>query len=173
MFLPIRISAPHRTPYVTFTLIAINVIVFALIMTNPSSIVPGAIDYYDAQRRLAIVPASIVRGENLWTLITAMFVHADIFHLIGNMLFLFFFGGSVESAMGYRNYLVFYILCGLSATLFHILSITFVPTEYLFTTYTLNPWVTPVLGASGAISGVLGAYLIYYPRSRITFVYPV
>ncbi len=173
MGLPISITAPRKFPVVTITIILINVVVFALMYIDPSALVPGANNAYEVQIALAATPAAIIRGENLWTLITAMFIHANIYHLLGNMLFLFVFGGPVESAMGSKRFLVFYILSGLAADLFHILSISLIPKEYLLTKAVLNPWVTPTLGASGAISGVMGAYFIYYPRTRVTFIYPI
>jgi membrane associated rhomboid family serine protease len=175
MGLPISQTAPHRRPWATILLVTINFIVFILVEYYPGLIVPGALSPDDAQRVLAMVPIEVVRGERLWTLFTAMFVHADWWHILGNMLFLFLFGGPVESAMGRKRFLAFYFASGLAADLFHILSIAFIPPEYLASAsnYILNPWVTPTLGASGAISGVMGAYLIFYPRSKITAVYPI
>lgn len=173
MGLPISISAPRKFPIVTITIISINILVFILIYLKPSILVPNVSSIFEAQVALAIIPAAIIRGEKLWTLITSLFVHADILHLLGNMLFLFIFGGPVESAMGSRRFLVFYFLAGLVAVVFHILSISLIPKEYLLNRAILNPWVTPTLGASGAISGVMGAYIIYYPRTRVTFIYPI
>ena len=174
MGIPVSQTAPKRTPVVTLTLILVNVVLFILSYLYPSLLVPGATNVYEVQRRLAMIPIAIVRGERLWTLFTSMFMHADIIHLLGNMIFLFFFGGPVESAMGRKRFLAFYILSGLAADVFHLLSITFIPTRYLISGELVgNPWVTPTLGASGAISGVMGAYLIYYPRSRVTMIYPV
>ncbi len=174
MGLPIGQTAPRRTPVVTLTLIAINVIVYIIMNTCPSLLVPGASSVYEVQRQLAMIPAAIVQGDRLWTLFTSMFVHADFLHLFGNMIFLFFFGASVENAMGKLRYLVFYFLCGLAAALFHILSISFIPAGYLIANIqVLNPWITPTLGASGAISGIMGAYLVYYPRARVVFMYPI
>ncbi len=103
-----------------------------------------------------MVPADIVQGKNLHTLFTSMFLHADIFHLGGNMLFLYIFGDNVEDAFGHLRYFLFYLICGLVADFAHVLS--------LMTTYDL---LIPTLGASGAISGVLGAYLVMYPRAKI------
>lgn len=149
-----------------------NVAVFILMHINPSMFL-NAFDLYDAQTRLAFTPVSIVRGDRLWTLLSSMFVHANVLHLVGNMIYLLFFGSAVESAMGSKRFLLFYILCGLSASLFHVLSISIVPIDYLLSRSILNPWITPVVGASGAISGVMGAYFIYYPRSRMTIAYPI
>jgi len=87
------------------------------------------------------------------TLVTSMFLHADWLHLGGNMLFLWVFGDNVEDAMGHVKFLVFYILCGVAAALAHAVSD---PTS-----------VNPMIGASGAVSGVLGAYLLLHPRVRV------
>lgn len=85
-----------------------------------------------------------------------MFLHADIFHIGGNMLFLYVFGDNVEDTFGHLRYLLFYLLCGIVADLAHILSIT-----------STTDLLIPTLGASGAISGVMGAYILLYPRARI------
>jgi membrane associated rhomboid family serine protease len=103
-----------------------------------------------------MVPAEIVRGEKLYTLFTSMFLHADILHIGGNMLFLYVFGDNVEDAFGHLRYLMFYVVCGLIADFAHILSIT-----------NSANLLIPTLGASGAISGVMGAYILLYPRARI------
>lgn len=172
--IPVHQTAPRKFPAVTLFIILINIVVFILMYIEPQLLVPGATNVYEVQRQLAMIPIAIVRGERLWTIFTAMFTHADIYHLLGNMIFLFFFGGPVESVMGRKRYLLFYFLGGIMADIFHILSITIIPSQYLITgKIIINPWVTPTLGASGAISAVMGAYLIYYPRSRITMVYPI
>ena len=103
-----------------------------------------------------MVPAEIIRGENLYTLFTSMFLHADVFHIGGNMLFLYIFGDNVEDAFGHFRYLLFYLVCGFFADFVHILSIS-----------TSSGQLIPTLGASGAISGVMGAYILLYPRARI------
>lgn len=100
-----------------------------------------------------MIPQSIMRGENLYTLFTSMFMHGGIFHLGFNMLYLYIFGDNVEDAFGHRRYFIFYLLCGLVASIAHVLT-------------TMDPMV-PTIGASGAISGVLGAYLVLHPRARI------
>jgi membrane associated rhomboid family serine protease len=87
------------------------------------------------------------------TLATSMFLHGDWWHLVGNMLFLFVFGDNVEDSMGHRRFVVFYFLCGVGAAIAHVL---FDPSSG-----------NPVIGASGAISGVLGAYLLLHPRARV------
>lgn len=175
MGIPISQTAPQRRPVVTITLLLLNFIIFILLITDPQLLVPGATSTEEAQIELSMIPINIINGLKPWTVITAMFIHADWAHIIGNMLFLGIFGGPVESAMGRKRFIVFYLLGGLAADLFHILSITVIPRELLISgsRFILNPWVTPTLGASGAISAVLAAYLVYYPRSRITMIYPI
>lgn len=87
------------------------------------------------------------------TLLLSLFMHGSILHLLGNMLFLWIFGNNIEDHLGPIRYLIFYLLCGVGASLVHVL-------------FNLNSFV-PVIGASGAVSGVMGAYLVLYPRARI------
>jgi len=103
-----------------------------------------------------MLPAEILQGKNLHTLFTSMFLHADIFHIGGNMLYLYIFGDNIEDFLGHLRFLLFYFVCGLVADLAHILSIT-----------STAGLLIPTLGASGAISGVMGAYILLYPRARI------
>jgi len=103
-----------------------------------------------------MVPAKILQGVNLHTLFTSLFLHADIFHIGGNMLYLYIFGDNIEDFLGHLRFLLFYFVCGLVADLAHILSIA-----------SSAGLQIPTLGASGAISGVMGAYILLYPRSRI------
>lgn len=104
---------------------------------------------------LAMPPYYIIRGLRLHTLFTSMFVHAGSFHLLGNMLYLYIFGDNIEDTFGHLSYLILYVSCGLVASFAYILTGSgFRPDDI-------------VVGASGAISGVLGAYLILYPRTRI------
>ncbi|HEY3250108.1 MAG TPA: rhomboid family intramembrane serine protease, partial [Ignavibacteria bacterium] len=93
-----------------------------------------------------------------FTLITSMFMHGGLAHIAGNMLYLWIFGDNIENAIGHKRYLFFYLLCGIIASLSHV-----------FATKLLgqNPFI-PSLGASGAISGILGAYILLYPRRRVT-----
>jgi len=161
----------RRVPKATILLIIVNIIIFFITNVSPSTLVPYALTPDDVYQELGAVPIAIVRGERLWTLFTSIFLHGDLYHLIGNMLFLYFFGLYVENAMGSGRYLLFYVISGLAAHLFHILSIMAIPREWLLTNYGYTPWIVPAIGASGAISGVMGAYLIYYPHSRLTLVY--
>ncbi|MEM2911343.1 MAG: rhomboid family intramembrane serine protease [Candidatus Bathyarchaeia archaeon] len=113
-------------------------------------------------------PQDVLHGQRLYTLITSMFMHAGWLHLFGNMLFLFIFGDNVEDVFGHGGYLIFYIVSGLAAAFAHILSILFAPMIRDLVGIPLSSDLTVgVVGASGAISGVLGAYLVLYPKARI------
>jgi len=106
--------------------------------------------------RYGLIPNDVLHGNRLSTLFTSMFIHADLIHLGGNMLFLYIFGDNVEDTFGHMRYLVFYLLAGIAASFAHILFVINSPES-----------IIPTIGASGAISGVMGAYLILFPRSRI------
>jgi len=107
-----------------------------------------------------MIPDEIIHGQRLYTLVTSMFMHAGWLHLLGNMLFLFIFGDNVEDVFGHFSYLVFYTVCGLAAAFSHMISIA--------TGLAYNPdFNVGIVGASGAISGVLGSYLVLYPKARI------
>lgn len=146
---------PMITPYVTWALIAINVIVFVLqpaipAVTDVSQIPPAIRDFYDT---FAVVPARVAAGENWLSMLTAMFMHGSWMHLGGNMLYLWIFGDNVEHAFGRGRYLVFYLFAGFIATLVQV---------WLFADSLI--WN---LGASGAIAGVLGAYMVLFPKSLV------
>jgi len=104
-----------------------------------------------------MVPWLIMRGQSLHTLFTSMFLHADILHLFFNMVYLYIFGDNVEDAFGHVGYAAFYLFSGLVASAAHLLSVM------------NDVWESsiPTIGASGAISGVLGAYIVLYPRARV------
>ncbi len=155
--LPLRDNVPTRhRPWVTYGLIVANVLVWVLYQ------VP---DLDGSVRELAYHPCEVndscaVVGQDwLVTAFTSMFMHADWLHLGGNMLFLWIFGNNIEDSMGHVRYLVFYVLAGLAA----------VALQTAFTLMTASDVGAqiPNLGASGAISGVLGAYLLLLPRARI------
>jgi membrane associated rhomboid family serine protease len=142
MFLPIGDDLERRkTPVVNYTLIALNLLVFLLFcFPHPR---PSVLMHY------AVFPEHVQ-----WpTLFTAMFLHANLMHVLGNMLFLWIFGDNVEDRLGRVGYALFYIVSGLAAWSLHIVT-------------TEDPEV-PALGASGAISGAIGAFLVLYPRARI------
>ncbi|HSK87728.1 MAG TPA: rhomboid family intramembrane serine protease [Anaerolineales bacterium] len=138
-------SARRITPIVTYVLIALNVLVFFLELNNGEAFI----------QRWAFIPSRFMADPagDFVTLFTSMFMHAGWAHLLGNMLYLWIFGDNVEDRLGHGLYLVFYLLCGLAAT-FAQLAIS------------LGSDVANV-GASGAIAGVLGAYLIMFPRGRV------
>jgi membrane associated rhomboid family serine protease len=147
MFIPIGDENPtERTPYVNYVLIATNVLAFFAFCLGPADD-PSLI-------RWTMIPADLH-----WpTLFTSLFLHGGWMHLIGNMVFLWIFGDNVEDRLGHLGYVVFYFVCGLAADAAHILSN---PASQL-----------PTLGASGAISGVMGAYILFFPRQSVkTFVW--
>ncbi len=134
---------PSRMPIVTAGIIAANVVVFLLELSGGEPFV----------RSWSLVPADIVAGHHLVTLLTSMFMHGSWSHILGNMVFLWAFGPEIEDAMGAGRYLAFYLLGGLAATAAQIAA---------------SPGSTvPNLGASGAIAAVMGAFLVTYPRDRI------
>ena len=100
-----------------------------------------------------MIPFFILNGEKLYTLFTSMFMHGGIIHLFGNMLYLYIFGDNIEDTFGHLWYMDFYLISGIAASFAHILSVGNSP--------------FPAVGASGAISGVLGAYIVLFPRARI------
>jgi len=158
MFLPIRDDNPHTiTPVVTWALIALNVCVFLWQQTLSDQ--GGRI----AVLAYGLIPADLFGGAELnpaiaplpaWmTIFTSMFLHGGWMHLLGNMLYLWIFGDNVEASMGRVRFLVFYLTCGLAAALTQSFS---------------APGSTiPMVGASGAVAGVLGAYLVLHPRANI------
>lgn len=147
---PIRDHNPsNRTPYVTWGLMALNIAVFLSYVPYLDAPVQLGQLYYD----FALIPARFSAGEVPQTLVTSMFLHAGWMHLIGNMLFLFIFGDNIEDEMGHAPFLAFYLASGLAAGLLQ---------------YATEPLSQiPVVGASGAIAGVMGAYLLLFPRARV------
>jgi len=165
MLFPIGDDNTERrlTPYVNYVLIAINVLVFLYQMSHPEftngySVVPAEIT--QGHDIVGVVP---IGGSGLrlypgpspiyLTILSAMFMHGGFMHIAGNMLYLWIFGDNVEDRMGHLKYLIFYLLCGVLATMTHIF---FGPDSKI-----------PSLGASGAIAGVLGAYLVLFPRQGV------
>lgn len=147
---PIRDHNPSlRTPYVTIGLILINVVMFLLTA-------PWAGGMIDMWQELALYPIAIINGYRLPGLATHMFLHAGLLHLAGNMLFLWIFGDNLEDQMGHVGFLLFYLSCGFAAAGFQILA---------------NPYeAIPMVGASGAIAGVMGGYLLMFPKARIDVI---
>lgn len=155
--IPVKDDIPSRTfPFVTVALIIVNAAVFIYQLTLGMSGVESFI------LRTAAVPAEIMSHSDIgpvaivplpFTLITAMFVHGGLLHIGGNMLFLWIFGDNVEDRLGHFVYFVFYLAAGVAASMAHIL---------------IEPGSTsPMVGASGAIAGVLGAYFLMFPRAQI------
>lgn len=136
---------------VTWTLIAVNIAVFALYQ--------GFGLRTDRTLALAAVPAEILSGRGLLSLVTSQFAHAGLGHLAGNMLFLAIFGDNVECRIGKARYLALYILSGLAGGLAHVYA--------SFLSYSPEALGSPLVGASAAISGVMGAYLALFPGNRV------
>jgi len=165
--IPLRdINRSQTEPHITRILLIVNVIVFFVtILPDFSSgdwlyaLFGNSSSLERAISRYGMVPYDVLRGQRLYTLFTSMFMHADILHLGGNMLFLYVFGDNVEDAFGHGRYLVFYLFSGIAADL------AFIWTQ-LFSG-TAEALLIPTIGASGAIAGVLGAYFILYPRARV------
>lgn len=134
-------------PIISWLLIGINALVFVYELSLGSDQLQQFFNQY------GVVPAQILAGENLFSLITSMFLHGGWMHIIGNMLFLFVFGDNVEAVLGSVLYLFFYLAGGLAASAGHIL-------------FNMGSNV-PSLGASGAIAAVLGAYVVMFPRARV------
>ena len=149
-------NRPVIRPYVNYGLLLANVVVFFLFFAEGTQALEWGIEVFGA------VPSDILRGERLWTLLTSMFVHADPMHLLGNMLYLWVFGDNIEDAFGHIKYLAFYLLSGLVASFAHIASVL-----ATLPSYGVVGLDIPSVGASGAISAILGAYLVLYPRARI------
>ncbi len=149
--IPIRDRNPTSIfPYVTYALIGMNALVFMLELALQFM---GENELNNFLYRWAMIPDNIVAGRGLLTLVTSMFLHGGITHILGNMLYLFIFGNNIEDAMGHIKFAVFYLFCGFCASYLHIV-------------LALDSSV-PTLGASGAIAGVLGAYLVLYPRAKV------
>jgi membrane associated rhomboid family serine protease len=142
-------SQRRSVPYVTYALIAINVLVFLLELQNGDEFIQ---QWAFIPHRFAEHPA-----EQIATVFSAMFMHGSWLHLGGNMLYLWIFGDNVEDEFGHVKYLVFYLLAGIAAT---------------FAQFAAAPGSNvPNVGASGAIAGVLGAYILMFPKARINVLF--
>ncbi len=147
---PIRDHNPSgRMPYVTYALIAANVAVFIMywpLMSDPRALTEFYIGW-------AMIPAKVSYAGAYHTLITSTFLHGGIMHLAGNMLFLWVFGDNLEDEMGHLPYLAFYLACGAGSGLAQLVS---------------EPYsLVPTVGASGAIAGVMGGYLLLFPKAKV------
>ncbi len=150
------------TPFVNYALIGLNIFIYFYYQFGAGG------DMFTLS--FATVPQEILTGQDIangllqptpipvyGTLFTAMFMHGGLMHLGGNMLYLYVFGDNLENRLGHIKYLLFYLLCGIIASLAHVFVSSMVGKDLLI----------PSLGASGAISGVLGGYLLLYPRSQV------
>ncbi len=149
-----------RVPIVNYFLIGINVLIFIFEILMPNEWLEVFFYHYGLvparYSSLDFVYETGLSADNYWPFFTNMFLHSGWGHIIGNMWTLYIFGDNVEDKMGSRNYLFFYILCGLAASFSH---------------FYVNPTSSvPAVGASGAISGVMGAYMFLFPKSRIIFL---
>jgi membrane associated rhomboid family serine protease len=151
--IPYKDVNPTRTfPFVTIALIVINVLVFFYELTYPGGMDRLVLDY-------GAIPANLVFFQDtqpigpITTIFTSMFMHGGFLHIGGNMLYLWIFGNNIEDVMGHFRYIIFYLVSGIAAV-------------YAFSLSDPSS-VVPMIGASGAISGVLGAYLLLFPRAQV------
>ena len=158
--LPIKdLNRSLTTPHVTRLILIANIVIFTVYWLSTLNILLSERFAIEIEDKFIMVPNEIIHERQLYTLFTSMFMHAGWFHLAGNMLFLYVFGDNVEDVFGHIGYFFFYIFCGLAAAFAYIASV-------LYLTYPVD-LAQGVVGASGAISGVLGAYVVLYPKARI------
>lgn len=155
--LPIRDTNPRTgTPFVNVALIVVNVLMFLWEVSLGPRLAP-------VMESIAFVPARFWTAGNLlpdfFSMFVSMFLHGGWLHLGSNMLYLWIFGDNIEDRLGHFRYLVFYLLCGVAATLAHA--------------FTNASSVIPAVGASGAIAGVLGGYLLMFPHARVMTFIPI
>ncbi|MCV2881297.1 rhomboid family intramembrane serine protease [Actibacterium sp. XHP0104] len=151
---PFRDHNPsNRRPYVTWALIAMNIVVFASywpLFENERALQAFFYDW-------ALIPAAVSQGDMLHGFMTSMFLHGGLMHLGGNMLFLWIFGDNLEDVLGHVRYLLFYLAGGIAAGLAQ---------------YMADPSsIIPMVGASGAIAGVMGGYLLMFPRAKVDILF--
>jgi len=166
--IPVRAGIPRRTPIVAWMLIGLNVAVWIYMVYRGSKFYNYVIEVY------GLTPAYIVEGRALYTILTSMFIHGDIMHLIGNMLYLWVFGGPIESRIGHRRFFILYIASGIFASIAHTFVEVYISEPIILYGWTgvklIDPKYIPSIGASGAISGILGAYLVLLPASSVRIV---
>jgi membrane associated rhomboid family serine protease len=155
---PVRADVPtRRLPWVTLGIAGVNVAVFLYALrVGPD----GAAALFDGY---GLVPREFLRragsGQPVWwTPLSSMFLHGGLLHLAGNLFYLWIFGAQIEELLGHRRFAVFYLACGIAAGAIHVASDP-------------NSWL-PTVGASGAISGLLGAYAVTYPTGRLRLLWP-
>lgn len=172
------------TPFVNYALIALNIFVFVVLQgigsndqftysysTVPAEILRGTdivtqsriLEHPITGQQVEIPGLGRTYGSVYFTLFTSMFMHGGIAHIAGNMLFLWIFGDNIEDRLGHIKYIIFYLLCGVIASLAHVFATSIFATDP-------NSLLVPSLGASGAISGVLGGYILLHPRRRVTVI---
>ena len=169
MFIPLKDLNPSRTyPFVNITLILANIVVFLYQIGLEATLPHRAFDallltYSTVPARFPALLAGHASFEvSFLPLVSSMFLHSGFLHLAGNMLFLWIFGDNVEDFFGHIGYFFFYLVCWVGAGLLHVL-------------FNFHSNI-PAVGASGAISGVMGAYMLLYPRARIltlVFIFPL
>lgn len=142
-------NRPTKTSIVTIGLIFLNTLLFLFTFSK--------IDFFI--EKFGLIPQNIFNLSQPQTILTSMFLHGSFWHLLGNMWFLWVFGNNLEAAMGRFRYLIFYLLCGVFAAILYSI---FTPSK-----------ITPIIGASGAISGVLGGYFILFPSHKIKSLVPI
>ncbi len=183
MLFPIGDDNRERTitPYINYLLILVNIFVFVYLQglgenekftykysTVPEEIITGkdivtnekTYENPDTGERFTIPGLGVTPISVYITLLTSIFMHGSIAHIFGNMLFLWIFGDNIENRLGHFRYLVFYLICGIIASLAHVYSTVALGGNLLI----------PTLGASGAISGVLGAYILLFPKKRVSVI---
>jgi membrane associated rhomboid family serine protease len=158
--IPLRDTIQSKNyPVVNNAIIALNIFIFLVQWAQGSGFDRFVYTYGLVPARYTVPEIGINSGEQIIALFSFMFLHGGFWHLLGNMWSLYIFGDNIEDRLGHIRYLIFYILCGLASGLFHL---------------TLNFHSRiPTIGASGAIAGVMGAYLISYPNSRILTLIPI
>lgn len=163
--IPLRDDNPSQsTPYVNYVLITLNVVAFFFELTlgdrldtlfDLFGVVPA--QYYSGDVPYVNAVLTWTVRDHIIPILTSMFLHAGWIHLLGNMLYLWIFGDNVEDRLGHLRYFVFYMLCGITGAMAHI--------------YFSAGSPVPTIGASGAIAGVLGAYVMMFPRARVAVLF--
>ena len=148
--IPLRDVIPSRTvPVITVTIIILNALAWFYELALPRNVLPAFLQVY------GVVPADF----SGFTLLTSMFLHGSWSHVIGNMWYLWIFGDNIEDRVGHGRFIVFYLLCGIVAALGQV---------------AMDPEsMLPTIGASGAIAGIMGAYFVLYPQSRVLTLIPL
>lgn len=155
--IPLKDNVPTRSfPIITITIVLVNILVFLWSLTLGERFTQHLVHKY------ALIPGELLRAAtvrpdvllyNILTIFTSMFLHGGVLHVGGNMLYLWIFGNNVEDAVGHFRFILFYVAAGVAAAL---VQCSFDPTSSV-----------PMIGASGAVSGILGAYLLLYPRAKV------